>query len=171
MSDPEPPTSMLPATCFVGAITWKAGRKVKEAIQGMEIPPGTSPNRLYVSKELRGLVIQLAQISLISCHPGVHRTMFHIKERFWWPDMRKEVAEYIAACSVCAQNKTSNRPPGGLLRPLPVTLRRWSDISLDFVTGLSTSEGNTVVFTVVNRFSKMVKLFEFMVSLGTSVGR
>lgn len=37
------------------------------------------------------------------------------------------------------------------------SLRPWSDISLDFVTGLPPSEGNTTILTVVDRFSKMVR--------------
>ncbi len=60
----------------------------------------------------------------------------------------------MAACSVCAQNKTSNKPPIGLLRPLPIPTRPWSHIALDFVTGLPTSRGDTVILTVVDRFSK-----------------
>lgn len=43
----------------------------------------------------------------------------------------------------------------GLLQPLPVPTRPWAEISLDFVTGLPVSEGNTTVLTVVDRFSKM----------------
>ena len=70
--------------------------------------------------------------------------------------MEKEVGEYVAACPVCARNKNSRRPPPGLLQPLPVPHRPWSDISLDFVTGLPPSEGNTTILTVVDRFSKMV---------------
>ena len=70
--------------------------------------------------------------------------------------MEKEVSEYMAACPVCARNKVSRYPPAGLLCPLPVPHRPWSDISLDFVTGLPPSEGNTTVLTVVDRLSKMV---------------
>lgn len=32
--------------------------------------------------------------------------MYVIKQRFWWPAMEKAVAEYAAACSVCARNKS-----------------------------------------------------------------
>ena len=67
--DPEPPAPILPATCLVGAITWEVERKVNEAIQGVEI----LPNKLYVPKDLRGIVIHLAHISLVSCHNGVRR--------------------------------------------------------------------------------------------------
>ncbi|XP_036066925.1 uncharacterized protein LOC118598371 [Oryzias melastigma] len=53
--------------------------------------------------------------------------------------------------------KSSTSPPSGLLRPLSVPRRPWSHISLDFVTGLPPSEGKTVILTVVDRFSKMVR--------------
>lgn len=49
-------------------------------------------------------------------------------------------------------------PSAGLLQPLPVPRLPWSDISLDFVTRLPPSEGNTVVLTIVDWFSKMVQL-------------
>ena len=70
--------------------------------------------------------------------------------------MEKEVGEYMATCQVCTRNKVSQHPPTGLLRRLPVPHRPWSDISLDFVTGLPPSESNTTILTVVDRFSKMM---------------
>ena len=66
------------------------------------------------------------------------------------------MTEYVAACPVCDRNKTSSLAPMGLLQPLPVPQRPWSHISLDFVTGLPPSKGNTTVLTVVDRFTKMV---------------
>ncbi|KAG1935767.1 retrotransposable element [Pimephales promelas] len=51
-------------------------------------------------------------------------------------------------------SENSNRPPDGLLQPLPVPSRPWSHIALDFITTLPPSQGNTVVLTVVDWFSK-----------------
>lgn len=51
-SDPEPLGLILHATSLVVSITWEVETKVKEAIQGAEIPPQTPPKRLYVLKEL-----------------------------------------------------------------------------------------------------------------------
>ena len=71
--------------------------------------------------------------------------------------MEPEVREYVEACSVCTRNKTSSKARMGLLQPLPIPSRPWSDISIDFVTGLPVSQGNTTALTVVDRFSKMVR--------------
>lgn len=53
--------------------------------------------------------------------------------------MRNDVNEYVAACTVCEQNKSKNVPSAVLLQPLPVPQRPWSNISLDFVMGLPSS--------------------------------
>eukprot|EP00063_Salmo_salar_P020107 XP_013994942.1 PREDICTED: uncharacterized protein LOC106568803 [Salmo salar] len=68
--------------------------------------------------------------------------------------MVPDVSTFVAACTVCAQNKTPWQAPASLLQPLPVPHRPWSNISLDFVMGLPPSDGNTTILTVVDRFSK-----------------
>ncbi len=60
--------------------------------------------------------------------------------------MARDIQDFVLACSVCASCKTSNCPPEGLLQPLSVPLRPWSHIALDFISTLSPSQGNTVVF-------------------------
>ncbi len=81
-------------------------------------------------------------------------TLAAISQSFWWPTRERDIRRFVASCHVCAQTKPSNTPPAGLLRPLPIPSRSWSHIALDLVTGLPLSAGNTVILTVVNRFSK-----------------
>ncbi len=150
-------TTIIPDSCIIGGLTWEIEDRVAAANQGVDIPPAVPENRLFVTPDLRGPVISWAHNSLVSCHPGIRRTLARIRERFWWPDMRNDVAEYVAACPVCERNKRKSAPSAGLLQPLPVPQRPWSDISLNFVTGLPLSEGNTTVLKIVDRFSKMVK--------------
>uniref|UniRef100_A0A3Q3A7R1 Gypsy retrotransposon integrase-like protein 1 n=1 Tax=Kryptolebias marmoratus TaxID=37003 RepID=A0A3Q3A7R1_KRYMA len=73
---------------------------------------------------------------------------------FWWPSLAADVKEFVSACSTCARFKGGNQPPAGLLQPLPIPSRPWSHIAIDFVTGLPPSQGHTVIFTIVDRFSK-----------------
>ncbi|KAI3352382.1 hypothetical protein L3Q82_005348 [Scortum barcoo] len=117
--------------------------------KGDPVPEGCPRNRLF------GSVV-------LSCHPlgayiVAYMSSWCQKDSLWSSSDSgaKDVAEYVAACSVCARSKASRQARMGLLQPIPVPHRPWSHISLDFVTGLPPSKGNTVVLTVVDHFSKM----------------
>ncbi|KAJ8402920.1 hypothetical protein AAFF_G00362340 [Aldrovandia affinis] len=102
----------------------------------------------------RAQVLQWGHSSRLTGHPGAYRTHDFLGRRFWWRGMERDVREFVAACTICARNKVSQLAPSGLLRPLPVPHRPWSHIALDFVTGLPSSNGHTVILVIVDRFSK-----------------
>lgn len=54
--------------------------------------------------------------------------------------------------------KTPMYLPHGKLHPLPVPHRPWSHLGVDFPTNLPLSQGNSCIFVVVDRFSKMLRL-------------
>ncbi len=114
-------------------------------IEGPQASEGVSPDDHQVAfcepETLRFDVIQWGHCSKVACHPGVSRSLFLTKQRFWWPSMARNVQCFVLACSVCAVSKTSNRHPAGLLQLLPFPSRPWSHILL-------------LVLTVVDRFSK-----------------
>uniref|UniRef100_A0A8C7X743 Gypsy retrotransposon integrase-like protein 1 n=1 Tax=Oryzias sinensis TaxID=183150 RepID=A0A8C7X743_9TELE len=149
-------TSIIPDTCIIGTLTWDIESKVIRA-QGEEPNhPDPPAGTLYVPSSLRSEAITWAHASRIACHGGVARTLNLLRRRFFWPSMGKDVKEYVAACSTCARSKSSNSPPSGLLQPLSTPSRPWSHIAVDFVTGLPLSQGNTVILTVIDRFTKFV---------------
>lgn len=151
---PQTEETILPPGCLVGAARFDIEATVLDALT-RDPGPGKGPcNRLFVPLCVRPQVLEWAHSSKLSCHPGVARTVAVLKQRFWWPLMRKDTAAFVSACNICARSKTSNQPPAGLLRPLPVPHRPWSHIAVDFVTGLPVSKGNTCIMTIVDRFSK-----------------
>ena len=95
--DPEPiakePESILPRNCVVGAVPWHIEKEVKQANGGAPPPKGCPENRLFVQVGLRPQVIHWAPTSLLTCHPGVRRTMFVISQWLWWPSMKSGVQE------------------------------------------------------------------------------
>ena len=120
--NPEPfakePEPIRPLNCVVRAVSWQIENQVKHANGGAPPPKGCPENRLFVPVELRPQGIHWAHTSLVTCHPGVRRTMYVISQRFWWPSMKSGVREYIEACSVCARNKTPSGSHMDLLHPL-----------------------------------------------------
>lgn len=101
-------------------------------------------------------MIHSAQTNKTVCHPGIRKTLFFVKQRFWWPNAKKDATEYVNVCPRCATNKPSLQKPSGELHPLSTALHPWSEISFNFLTGLPLSGDKTTILTVVDRFSKMV---------------
>uniref|UniRef100_A0A8K9WTB0 Gypsy retrotransposon integrase-like protein 1 n=1 Tax=Oncorhynchus mykiss TaxID=8022 RepID=A0A8K9WTB0_ONCMY len=150
-TDPE---GILPEGRVVGLTVWGIERQVKQALTHTPSPRACPRNLLFVPVPTRLAVLQWAHSAKLAGHPGVRGTLASIRQRFWWPTREHDTRRFVAACSVCAQTKSGNSPPAGRLRPLPIPSRPWSHIALDFVTGLPSSAGKTVILTVVDRFSK-----------------
>ncbi|KAL0149260.1 hypothetical protein M9458_055494, partial [Cirrhinus mrigala] len=148
------PDTILPKGVVVGSLSWDVEQRVRKAVREGEGPRGCPEGLLFVPAALRPEVLRWGHESRVACHPGVRRSLAAIRQRFWWPSMAQDVRQFVLACSVCAQNKTSNQSPVGLLQPLPIPSRPWSHLALDFVAGLPPSRGNTVILTVVDRFCK-----------------
>lgn len=89
---------------------------------------------------------------LTAC-PGSSRTLEFLLHRFWWPNMKKDGQTFAARCPNYIQGKDPCQRPQGLLHPLPIPRRPCSHISLDFVTGLPSSQGNTVILVVLLFFA------------------
>ena len=71
--------------------------------------------------------------------------------------MAEDVCRYVATCPDCQTVKASNTKPIGLLTPLPRPDIPWSEIAMDFVTGLPElgKDKFDSIFVVVDRATKM----------------
>nr|KYP34098.1 Retrovirus-related Pol polyprotein from transposon 17.6 [Cajanus cajan] len=104
---------------------------------------------------IRKLLIKESHEGGLMGHFGVEKTLSLLKEKFYWPHMRKDVQRHCFRCLACLQAK-SKVMPHGTYTPLPVASSPWVDISMDFVLGLPrTQRGMDSIFVVVDRFSKM----------------
>ena len=87
-------------------------------------------------------------------HQGVLKTYHRLKRSFYWPGMKGNIKLFISECPTCQQHKYETIAPPGLLQPLPIPKRIWTDINMDFIMGLLLSKGKSVIMVVVDRLSK-----------------
>lgn len=73
---------------------------------------------------------------------GVSKIYNQLAQRLYWKGMREYVRLYVETCSQCKASKSLSLKPACLLQPLAIPSRRWSVISMNFITGLPlSSEG------------------------------
>lgn len=101
---------------------------------------------------------QLISIILLGYHDnspkGVQKTLHCIRQDFYWKGMKFVIRDYVVVCPVCQSNKDEHLSPTGLLQLLTLPKKVWADIGMDFMNGLPKAWGNTVLFVVVDQFSK-----------------
>ncbi|KAL0559275.1 hypothetical protein IC582_003874 [Cucumis melo] len=91
-------------------------------------------------------------------HPGSTKMYRTLKKTYWWPGMKREIAEYVDRCLICQQVKPVRQRPGGLLNPLPVLEWKWEHITMDFLFGLPrTSRGYDGIWVIVDRLTKTAR--------------
>ena len=88
-------------------------------------------------------------------HFGIDKTLSLLKEKYYWPQMYKDVQKFVKSCGVCQIAKGVSHFTS-LYPPISIPKKTWSDISMDFVLGLpKTVKGYDSIFVIVEIFSKM----------------
>jgi hypothetical protein len=97
-----------------------------------------------------------AHLSKLSIHPGSSKMYQELRPRYWWTKMKKEIVAYVAKCDTCCRVKAIHMKLIGLLQPLFVPSWKWDDISMDFISGLSTTQkGHDLILVIVDRLTKI----------------
>ena len=105
--------------------------------------------------KLRKMILEEGHRSNLSIHPGATKMYQDLKMMFWWPNMKREVSEFVYACLVCQKAKIGHQRPFGKLQPLEIPQWKWDNISMDFVVGLlRTPKGFDSILVIVDRLTK-----------------
>jgi hypothetical protein len=107
-------------------------------------------------KAIRELILQEAHDSAYSIHPGSTKMYEDLKSRYWWYDMKKDIAEYVSLCGTWQRVKAEHLRLAGLLRPLKILEQKWEEIGMDFIVGLPhTQTGYNSIWIIVDRLTKV----------------
>lgn len=63
-------------------------------------------------------ILEEGHRSSLSIHPGAPKMYQDLKRLFWWPGMKKEIAEFVYACLVCQKSKIEHQKSSSLMQPL-----------------------------------------------------
>ena len=135
-------------------------------------------NRLYINKKLyapespalRVRILRDHHDSSLQGHPGYKAMYKALTGHYFWLNMKEDCKRYAVNCSTCRRTKAYNTKKQGLLNPLPIPNRKWSDLSVDYVEFLPKSRIRGQIYqhilVIVDRLTKR-RLYEPMTSLDT----
>jgi hypothetical protein len=88
---------------------------------------------------LRKRIINIHHDAVYAGHRGVKKTLELVERLFWWPDVRRDVTEYVQTCNLCQRMKSNSLKKAGLLQPSKFPQGPWQSVSMDLITGLPQS--------------------------------
>ncbi|GJV37989.1 putative nucleotidyltransferase, ribonuclease H [Tanacetum coccineum] len=118
---------------------------------------------------LREKIMTEAHSSPFTIHPGSTKMYKDLKQYFWWNGMKQDVATFVSKCMTCQQVKIEHQRASGLLQPLEIPMWKWDEISMDFVTGLPTTQKrHDAIWVVVDRLTKSAHFLPIRKNYGIS---
>jgi hypothetical protein len=114
-------------------------------------------------EDLKQKIISLYHDDPLAGHFGANRTETLLKRKFHWPNMHTDVVDFVRSCHVCQRQAVHRHKPYGKLESLPIPMKPWSEITMDFITGLPEIIYNgkfvNSILVIVDRYTKMCRFF------------
>ena len=119
--------------------------------------------QIVVPKSYRQEILSLAHETPLAGHMGINKTYEKILNHFYWPNVRKDVAEFCRSCHACQMvGKPNQTIPKAPLKPIPAVEEPFSRIIVDCVGPLpKTRSGNQYLLTIMcatSRFPEAIPL-------------
>ncbi|GKA98225.1 putative reverse transcriptase domain-containing protein, partial [Tanacetum coccineum] len=114
-------------------------------------------DRIWVSLkgEVRILIMDEAHKSKYFIHPGANKMYDDLRDRYWWPRIKKDIVEYVSKCLTCQKVKAENQRPSGLLQQPEIPVWKLERIAMDFMTKLPrTCSGHDTIWVIMDRLTK-----------------
>ncbi|GKE98982.1 putative reverse transcriptase domain-containing protein [Tanacetum coccineum] len=113
-------------------------------------------DRIWVPlvRGMRTITMDEAHKSMYSVHPGADKMYYDLRDMYWWPGMKRDIATYVSKCLTCAKVKVEHQRPSGLLQQPEIPEWKWENITMDFIIKLPrTRSGQDAIWVVVDRLT------------------
>ena len=96
--------------------------------------------------DLRKDIMVEAHSTRYSMHQGSMKMYHNLNSRYWWNNMKREIAAFVSRCMTCQLVKAEHQKLPSRLQPLGIPKWKWEHLTMDFVSGLpTTSRGNSAI--------------------------
>ncbi len=118
---------------------------------------------LYVSENfsLKEELLKHHHDDLLARHFDADKISELLNCKYYWKSMIKNVKEYINTCDICQRVKMKRHLSYDELRSLFQLTDSWKEITMNFITDLSSSKWKEVmydlIFVIVNYYMKMTR--------------
>ncbi|GJZ76218.1 putative reverse transcriptase domain-containing protein [Tanacetum coccineum] len=65
---------------------------------------------------VRTIIMDEAHKTKYSLHPGADKMYHDLRDMYWWPGMKRDIATYVSKCLTCSKVKADHQRPSGLLQ-------------------------------------------------------
>ncbi len=115
--------------------------------------------RLVIPRDKRKEILSLLHSSTTAGHPGMHRVKLTVCSRFYLPQMRNDIENWIKCCRSCIMAKRGPRRQRALL-PQEISGSLFDHVAFDVIGPLpTTANGNRFTLTVIDYFSKWAEAY------------
>ncbi|GJU71256.1 putative reverse transcriptase domain-containing protein [Tanacetum coccineum] len=84
-----------------------------------------------------------------------YKMYYDLRDLYWWPGMKRDIAEYVSRCLTCSKIKAEHKKPSGFLQQLEIPEWKWEKLAMDFITKLpKSSSGYDTIWVIVDRLTK-----------------
>ena len=111
--------------------------------------------QMVLPAALKSEVLRLAHDTPVGGHMGVKKTRERVLKHFYWPNIFKEVAEYVLSCDICQKVDTKPSKVKAKLIPMPVITVPFERIGVDIIGELPRSRrGNRFGLVIMDYGSR-----------------
>nr|GEZ49802.1 putative reverse transcriptase domain-containing protein [Tanacetum cinerariifolium] len=105
--------------------------------------------------DIRTIVIDETHVMRYLIHLGVDKMYHDLRNMYWWPGMKRDIATYVSKCLTCSKVKAKHQRPSSLLQQLEIPEWEWDRITMDFIIKLPrSSSGYDTIWVIVNILTK-----------------
>ncbi|GJU55609.1 reverse transcriptase domain-containing protein [Tanacetum coccineum] len=143
---------LKPRRVIAMAVTIQAGMREKIQVAQSE---ALKQENVPLVGSMRTMIMDEAHKSKYYVHPRADKMYHDLRDMYWWPGMKRDIATYVSKCLTCSKVKAEHQRPSGLLQQPEIPEWKWDKITMDFITKLPRSKsGHDTIWVIVDRLTK-----------------